>query len=110
MELLVLEVEAMSAKEMKRKARAFVLIETKPGKEKDVMEELLRLDEVKEAHIYSGEMDIIAVLEMEREIVVPSAKEISDFVIEKIQAIDSIEDTETLIPTYSKTKWTESAA
>jgi len=27
----------MSAKEMKRKARAFVLIETDPGKEKEVM-------------------------------------------------------------------------
>ena len=29
----------MKAEEMKRKARAFVLIETDPGKEKEVMEE-----------------------------------------------------------------------
>jgi len=99
----------MSAKEMKRKARAFVLIETDPGKEKEIMEELLRFDEVKEAHIYSGEMDIVAVLEMEREIVVPSSQKISDFVIDKIQHIAGIQDTETLIPTYSKTKWVEGA-
>ena len=97
----------MSAKEMKRKARAFVLIETDPGKEKEVMEKLLKFDEVKEVHLYAGEMDLIAVLEIEREIVVPSSKRITDFVIDKIQSIGEIQDTETLIPTFSKTKWPE---
>lgn len=97
----------MSAEEMKRKARAFVLIETDPGKEKRVMEGLLKFDEVKEVHIYSGEMDLIAVLEMERDIVVPGSKKITDFVIHKIQSIGEIQDTETIIPTYSKTKWPE---
>jgi len=95
----------MTAAEMKRNARAFVLIETTPGMEKKVMEDILKLDEVKEAHIYSGEMDIIAVLEVEREIIVPGSKKISDLVIDKIQHIHGVEDTETLIPTYSKTKW-----
>lgn len=97
----------VTAKEMKRKARAFVLIETKPGEEKEVLEELLQFDEVKEVHIYAGEMDLIAVLETEREIIVPSSKKITDFVIDKIQSIKGIQDTETLIPTYSKTKWLE---
>lgn len=95
----------MSAKEMKRKARAFVLIETEPGKEKEVMEKLLKFNEVKEVHIYSGEMDLIAVLETEREMIVPSSKKIADFVIDKVQSIAEIQDTETIIPTYSKTKW-----
>jgi len=98
----------MPALEMKRKARAFVLIETTPGMEKKVMEDLMKIDEVKEAHIYSGELDIIAVLEVEREVVVPGSQKISDLVIDKIQHIDGIQDTETLIPTYSKTKWPES--
>ena len=97
----------MSAKEMKRKARAFVLIETDPGEEKKVLEKLLKFDEVKEVHLYAGEMDLIAVLETEREIVVPSSKKITDFVIDKIQSIGQIQDTETIIPTYSKTKWPE---
>lgn len=97
----------MSVREMKRKARAFVLIETDPGKEKEVMEKLLKFDEVKEVHIYAGEMDLIAVLETEREIIVPSSKKISDVVIDKIQSIAEIQDTETIIPTYSKTKWAE---
>jgi len=98
----------MSAEEMKRKARAFVLIETKPGKEKKVMEKLLKFNEVKEAHICPGEIDIIAVLETEREIVVPSSKKIADIVIDKIASIGEIQDTKTIIPTYSKTKWLES--
>jgi len=99
----------MSVQEMKRKARAFVLIETDPGKEKEVMEKLLEFDEVKEVHIYSGEMDLIAVLETEREIIVPSSKKIADFVIDKIQSIAQVQDTETIIPTYSKTKWSKRA-
>ncbi|UCC33419.1 MAG: Lrp/AsnC ligand binding domain-containing protein [Candidatus Bathyarchaeota archaeon] len=97
----------MVAEEMKRRARAFVLIETDPGKEKEVMERLLKLDEVKEAHIYSGEMDLIVVLETRREIIVPSSKRVADIVIDKIQKIHGIQDTETIIPTYSKTKWSE---
>ncbi|UCE43985.1 MAG: Lrp/AsnC ligand binding domain-containing protein, partial [Candidatus Bathyarchaeota archaeon] len=74
----------MVAEEMKRRARAFVLIETDPGKEKEIMEKLFELDEVKEVHIYSGEMDLIVVLETRREIIVPSSKRITDIVIDKI--------------------------
>lgn len=97
----------MVAQTMKRKARAFVLIETAPGEEKNVMEGVLKIDEVKEAHIYSGQMDIIAVLEVEREVVVPGSQKITDVVIDRIQRVDGVQDTETLIPTYSKTKWPE---
>ena len=99
----------MSAEEMKRKVRAFVLVETEPGKEKEVMEKLLKYDEVKEVHIYSGEMDLFVVLETERDMLVPSSKKVADLVIDKIQSIKAIQDTETIIPTYSKTKWSERA-
>ncbi len=98
----------MSAEEMKRKARAFVLIEVKPGKEKRVMEKLLKFNEVREVHICPGETDIIAVLETKREILVPSSKKIGDFIIDKIGSIGEIRNTKTIIPTYSKTKWPES--
>ena len=94
---------------MKRKQRSFVLIETDTGKEEEVMEKLLKYDEVKEVHIYAGEMDLIAVLETEREILVPSSKKIADFVMRKIGSIAEIQDTETIIPTFSKTKWPERA-
>jgi len=99
----------MSAEEMKRKVRAFVLVETEPGKEKEVMEKLLKYEEVKEVHIYSGEMDLFVVLETERDMLVPSSKKVADLVMDKIQSIKAIQDTETIIPTYSKTKWPERA-
>ena len=46
--------------------KAFVLLKVSPGHEKKVVEDLLRIDEVKEAHIVPGEWDIIAVLSSQR--------------------------------------------
>ena len=72
---------------MKRNFRAFVFIETKPGTEYKVVEKLLKFDEVIETHIYQGKLDIIAVLEMNRDIVAPGNKKIADYVIKTIQHI-----------------------
>ena len=98
----------MSAKEMKSKARAFVLISATPQKERDVMEELLKFSRVKEVHLYPGKMDLIAMLEVPHEVDGSTSQKIADFVIEKIQSISGILDTETITPTHSKTKWSES--
>jgi len=97
----------MSAREMKRKARAFVLLSVELGKEEEVMEKLLKIGEVKEVHIITGEKDLIVVLETEREIVVPSSKKITDLISRRIASINGVQDTETIIPTLSKTKWPE---
>jgi len=97
----------MSAREMKRKARAFVLLSVELGKEEEVMEKLLKIGEVKEVHIITGENDLIVVLETERELVVPSSKKITDLISRRIASINGVQDTETMIPTLSKTKWPE---
>ena len=97
----------MSAREMKRKARAFVLLSVELGKEEEVMEKLLKIGEVKEVHIITGEKDLIVVLETERELVVPSSKKITDLISRRIASINGVQDTETIIPTISKTKWPE---
>jgi len=88
----------MSAEEMKRKARAFVLINTAPGKERDVMEKLLKFSRVKEVHICSGKIDLIAMLEVPREVDGSTMKAIADFVIERLQGVSGITDTETITP------------
>ncbi len=72
----------MAIKEMTRTARAFVFLEVQLGKEQKVMEELLKFPEVKEVHEITGENDIIAVLETERDILVPTTQKIADFVRE----------------------------
>jgi len=62
----------MRIEEMKRTARAFVLIEVELGKEDEVMEKLLKFNEVTEVHEITDKKDLLAVLKIERDLVVPS--------------------------------------
>lgn len=90
---------------MKRFARGFVYLKTKPAREKEVMEKILELEEVREAHIIAGEWDILAVVRIERDIIAPSEASVLDFTIEKIAKISHIVDTSTVIPEFSQTKF-----
>ncbi len=96
------------AVEIKRMSRAFVYIDCHSGKERDLMNKLLQHHEVKEVHLITGKNDIIAVLEVKRDILVPSSTNIYHF-IEKVRGYPEVNDTETVIPLYSMTKWTQSA-
>ena len=49
----------------KRKMKAFILIETTPGKAKEVTTALKQLDEVKLADTVTGPYDVIAIVEAE---------------------------------------------
>ena len=84
--------------------KAFVLLKVSPGHEKKVVEDLLRIDEVKEAHIVPGEWDIIAVLSSQKEIVVPSDEKVYRLVLEKVSKIRHIQDTVTMVSQFSKSK------
>ncbi len=92
------------AVELRRKARAFVLVSTKPGAEVGVAQRLLTYPEVVEAHVIPGEYDVLAVLEIRRDIVAPSSEEIMDFVINTVAKMDGVEDTHTIIPSHSWSK------
>jgi len=97
----------MSAHEMKGKHRAFVLIDVVPGKEKKVLEKLLKYEEVIEAHLIPGQFDVLAVLEIElygRELFVPASEIVTKFVINKIRKVSGVLDTSTMLPSFSKTK------
>lgn len=92
----------MCIEEMKRTARAFVLIEVELGKEDEVMEKVLKFNGVTEVHEITGKKDLLAVLEIERDLVVPSTHMITEFVTHKIAKTQGIRETETIIPTMSK--------
>ena len=62
-----------------RPQKAFVLIKTDPGREREVADKLNKLPEVKEVHIITGEWDILAVVETERELVLPTDKRCSSW-------------------------------
>jgi len=84
--------------------KAFVLLKVAPGHEKKVVEDLIKIDEVQEVHIIPGEWDVLAVLNSQKEIVVPSDEKVYRLVIEKINKIKHIQDTNTLVSQFSKTK------
>jgi DNA-binding Lrp family transcriptional regulator len=96
----------MTAHEMKRKTRAFVYIDVKPGKEKEVLNKLLKNDEVIEAHIIVGQelYDVLVLLSIEREVFESPTKRISEFVINTIRKLGDVRETNTLIPAISFSK------
>jgi len=97
----------MSTHGMNGRYRAFVLIEVAPGKEKKVLEKLLKYDEVIEAHLIPGQYDMLAVLEFElygRGMFVSAQEIASKFVIEKIRKLPDVQDTNTIVPSFSATK------
>ena len=100
----------MSAHEMKGRHRAFVFVDVAPGKDKKVLEKLLEYDEVLEAHIITGQYDVLAVLEFElygREVFTSFQETASRFVVEKIRKLREVQDTNTIIPSFSVAKRAE---
>jgi Lrp/AsnC family transcriptional regulator for asnA, asnC and gidA len=87
-----------------RPQKAFVLIKTDPGRERDVADRLNKLPEVREVHIITGEWDILAVVETERELVLPTDEKVLELVMDKITTLAHIQDTNTMIPSFSKYK------
>lgn len=97
----------MSTHVMRDKRRVFVFIGVTPGKEKNILENLLKYDEVVEVHYIAGQYDVLAILEIElhgKGILFPAQEIITKFVIEKIRKLRYVQDTNTIIPTYSVTK------
>ncbi len=91
--------------EMKRNVRAFIYCATTLGKEIQVAEALWKLEEVKEVHIIPGRHDILAVVEVSRQLLEPDSQSIYWFILDRIREISGIADTETLVPIVSMSKW-----
>jgi len=98
----------LRTKVMKDKVRAFIYIDVKSGREKEFVERLMEHDEVKEAHIITGQYDVFAVLEfglMGKGLpFYGSVYDMISNVIQRIRKIGDVADTSTIIPVYSVTK------
>ena len=70
---------------------AFLLIATKVGNERNVVEKLLELEEVVEANILFGEWDVIA------RIKTANNRDMQTFIIEKIRILTGVTQTSALI-------------
>jgi len=70
---------------------AYILLRCRMGKLKDVISEVQKIENVKAAYPVTGRFD--AVIEVEAE----DIKKLSSLVIERIQVIEGVERTETLL-------------
>jgi len=72
-------------------AKAFVLISTEIGAEKEVLEELRKIPAVKEADIVYGVYDIVVKIDVE------SAEKLRDIVTSRIRRLGKVRSTLTMI-------------
>jgi len=70
---------------------AYVLIHTNLGKALKVVEEISKVEGVKNACAVTGAYDVVAVIEVEK------ISDIADLVVNKIHCIDGVYNTQTLI-------------
>ena len=92
------------AEQMKQYTRAFILIQCEPMREKDVMEEIMKMDEVIEVHMITGDYDVIAVVQVKRHFLEADYDNVFNSAIAKIEGAKYVVDTNTIIGMASKTK------
>jgi len=85
-------------------ARGFVLLKVRPSRERHSMMEVLKINEVTEAHLITGSYDVLAVLEVRRVLYPHYPKVIADIVTDRIRKIRDVQDTETIVPDLSRIK------
>jgi DNA-binding Lrp family transcriptional regulator len=84
--------------------KAFVLIKVTPGHEEEVIDSLMKIPEVSEVHIVPGVWDILAVISAKKEVVVGGDEKVYRLVLEKIEKIKHVQDTNTMVSQFSRTK------
>jgi len=82
--------------------KAFILIKASPGHEREVVNDLMGIDEVKEAHVIPGKWDVMAVVDFQKDVSIQSDRRVYDLVQEKIAKISHMLDTNTMVSYYSR--------
>lgn len=93
-----------AAEAMKQYTRAFILVQVEPMRERDVIEELLKMEEVLEAHMITGQYDIIAMVQVKRLFLQADYDNVFNSAIAKVEGVKYVVDTNTIIGMASKTK------
>ena len=84
--------------------KAFVLLKVAPGHEEDVVDALMKIPDVMEAHIVPGDWDIMAVVNTQKEVVLPSDEKVYKLVLDRISKIKHVQDTNTMVSQFSRTR------
>lgn len=94
------------ASQMKGVYHVFILIDTDPSKDVKVEEQLLKLSEVVEVHLVSGQYDILAVadINLSGKAIFTTVQELSQDLIQRIRKIPGVRDTNSMVPFLSLVK------
>lgn len=94
------------AHEMKGSYRVFIMLNTEPGLDEKVSEQLLKFEEINEVHFISGIYDLLVVIEvsLRGKAIFTTIQEISQLLVQKIRKINGVRDTNTLLPFRSLLK------
>jgi hypothetical protein len=77
--------------------RSFILVKTRPGMEKEILDRFKALPEVREIYLITGKFDLLVGIESEETELDPRQK-VAEIVVEKVRKAGGIKDTSTIIP------------
>jgi len=77
--------------------KSFLLVKTKPGKEREILERFKALPEVREIHLITGKFDLLVAIESEETAIDPRQR-VAEVVIDKVRKAGGVIDTRTIIP------------
>ena len=81
--------------------KAFVFIQTEAGKENELINKLLQVQDVIGVHLLFGKADILAELDSEKSLVHPPPQHVANIVQSKISKLGGVRDTDTYVPLES---------
>jgi DNA-binding Lrp family transcriptional regulator len=83
--------------------RSFLLVKTKPGMEREILDRFKILPEVREIHLITGKFDLLVTLESAETELDPRGRVVA-VVIDKVRKGGGIVDTRTIIPIDSQSR------
>jgi len=101
--IIPIEQQIRPASADKPTVKAFIFIQSEPGKDKELMSKLLSLPEVVGVHLLFGKADVLAEVEVEKSFVNPPPQRIANLVETKIAKFQGVRDTDTYVPVDSIT-------
>jgi DNA-binding Lrp family transcriptional regulator len=77
--------------------KSFLLVKTKPGMEREILDRFKALPEVREIHLITGKFDLLVALESEETEIDPRQR-VAEVVMDKVRKAGGVIDTRTIIP------------
>ena len=86
--------------------KCFLLVKTKPGLEKEILDRFKALPEVREIHLITGKFDLLVAIESDETEIDPRQK-VAEVVMNKVRTAGGIIDTRTILPIEEALKHTK---